>query len=120
MDSPHGNYPLLKASSVGVSCPVYGRNLINDSVYFLQYQSPFKGDAMTVGEISCYVPELLVMQANSKGSFVFPHLVVNKSVYILEFTSKICYTNIKGSLSSVQNIFAENCEKVIVYCMLQF
>lgn len=61
MDSPHGNYPLLKASSVGVTCSVYTRKLINDSGYSLRYQSPFKGDAMTVGEVLCCVQVLLVM-----------------------------------------------------------
>lgn len=61
MDSPHCNYPLLKASSVGVRCSAHRRKLINDSGYFLQYQTPFKGDAMTVAWISCCVQVLLVI-----------------------------------------------------------
>lgn len=91
MDSPHVNYPLLKASSVRDGCSVYRRKLINDSGYFLPHQTPFKRDAMTVGEISCCIQVLLVMYANPNLSLFSITLHINYCAFLL-FPCESCHT----------------------------
>lgn len=61
MDSPHFNYPRPKTSSIRVSCALIERKQVNDSSYFLQHQTPFKEDAMTVAEVQCCIHVILVM-----------------------------------------------------------
>lgn len=110
MDSPHGNYPLLNASSVGVICSAHRRKLVNDSVYFLQYQSPFKGDAMTVGEISCCVQVLLVMYGNfNQGLSFFPILLLRNQYTCFMFSAfyYLCRSFI---------FFSKKLEIVKMYC----
>lgn len=66
VDSSHCQNPVLKTPSVRDICSLTHGYWISNCGYSLQNQTPFKGDAMTAGELPWCVQVLPVTHATSK------------------------------------------------------
>lgn len=66
VDSSHCQNPVLKTPSVQDICSLTHGYWINNCGYSLRNQTPFKGDAMTAGELLWCVQVLPVTNATSK------------------------------------------------------